>query len=100
MNDFADTIKAQFAELQNKQQWLEIRFEGNRAIITGKYCLFAIFENEEFLDSFEIEVTINKGFPYLLPTIKEVSKKIRKKGFDHKYSDGSLCLEVATKMAI
>jgi len=100
MTDFELAMYYQFSEVQKRQQYLTMSFFADKAVIVGKYCLFAIFEGEEYLRSFEIEVIVSHDFPNIPPIIKETSGKINRKIFPHVYSDGSLCLEVKTKIIL
>lgn len=49
-------------------------------------------DGPEISDRFELEITVPSEFPFLLPTVKEIAKKIpRQEGF-HINPDDSLCL--------
>lgn len=100
MGSFEQWIKLQFDELKQEQPLLNLEFKNNSAIIFGLYCIRCLYEEEEFLDQFEIEAIIYPDFPRSIPIVKEIGGKVRCIGFEHIYPDRVLCLEIDTRMLI
>jgi hypothetical protein len=99
MDDFFTEIRKQFENLKHEQHLLHLEYNGLGCIIKGKYCLFVEYQGEQFQESYQIEITINREFPMQIPIVRETSKKISR-NYRHIYQNGELCLEIPTKISI
>ena len=102
MNDFIISARNYVKELQEDQPLLAIVAEhSDKVQVAGKYVLFVEYNNEVFSDSFDLEIIIDKYFPYTVPIVKELGGRIQSDNYgEHIYSDRSLCLEIPTRILI
>jgi len=103
MDDFIKRMEFQFDELLDKNPLLSMRFCDNTAIITGVYSIYERLEEydmELYEDFFDIEIRVEDDFPKSIPKVKELGHRVRSVSYEHINPDGTLCLEVDTKILI
>jgi len=99
MDAFHEKMADQFSELRRGQPHLSLLLYDSGIKITGPYVVYVEFNNEQFLDSFSLEIVVDKGFPETVPIVKELERRIRPVNCGaHIYPDGHLCLEVNTRI--
>lgn len=64
----------------------------NRTILMP-YTLNAKYKGCQIVEDYSLRIVLNEGYPYVLPSVYEESGKICEE-FEHRYSDGSLCVGV------
>jgi hypothetical protein len=100
MDDFVTRMEEQFAELIVSRPLLRKEFSNGLFVIAGTYSLHEELEGEVYTDSFEIEILVDSNFPESVPIVSEKERRIRAVNFEHVNDDGTLCLEIDTKILI
>ena len=93
-----ELIRAQFIEVAYAYPDLMLHFDDEQGIIEGEFHFIATHGNEEIEDTYSIKIVIPLEYPEELPAIYEAAGRIPKSF--HTFNNGTLCLEVDTKMKL